>query len=101
MGKERKRKQHYVPRFYLKNFAILKNDEYYTNCFEKSATLKNALFSLSALWYLHYEFDHGYDHSFPSEIFEAADRKDSNDVKRVGCIEYTNKKMQRERENCQ
>jgi len=37
VGKQRKRKQHYIPRFYLKNFAILKDDEYYTNCFEKSS----------------------------------------------------------------
>lgn len=37
MSKEKKRKQHYVPRFYLKSFANSKNDEYYTNCFEKSS----------------------------------------------------------------
>lgn len=37
MGKQRKRKQHYIPRFYLKNFAILRDNEYYTNCFEKSS----------------------------------------------------------------
>src|SRR4030067_3418519 len=36
MSKEKKRKQHYVPRFYLKSFAVPKKGEYYTNCFEKS-----------------------------------------------------------------
>ncbi|MFB3888720.1 MAG: DUF4238 domain-containing protein [Candidatus Bathyarchaeia archaeon] len=36
MTNERKRKQHYVPRFYLKNFAFLKNGEYYIHCLEKS-----------------------------------------------------------------
>ena len=36
MSKEKKRKQHYIPRFYLKSFAVPKKGEYYTNCFEKS-----------------------------------------------------------------
>ena len=28
-------KQHYVPQFYLKNFALLKNGQYFVNCFDK------------------------------------------------------------------
>lgn len=40
MGKERKKKQHYVPIFYLKNFSIVKNGEYYIYCFEKASSKK-------------------------------------------------------------
>jgi hypothetical protein len=31
------KKQHYVPKFYLKAFAETKNGEYFTHCFDKSA----------------------------------------------------------------
>jgi hypothetical protein len=37
MDKDRKRKQHYVPKFYLKNFSIQRKNEYFTNCFDKSS----------------------------------------------------------------
>lgn len=37
MSRQNKRKQHYVPRFYLKNFAVLRNGEYSISCFEKSS----------------------------------------------------------------
>lgn len=30
------KKQHYVPRFYLKSFSTQQNNEYFTNCFDKS-----------------------------------------------------------------
>lgn len=35
------KKQHYVPRFYLKYFATIKNSEYFTHCFDKSDLSEN------------------------------------------------------------
>ncbi len=56
--------------------------------FKESATLRNTLFALSALWFLHYEFNTRFPHSFPSEIFEEYQDLDSNDVKRIGLLRY-------------
>jgi hypothetical protein len=58
------------------------------NEFKGSATLKNTLFALSALWFLHYEFDQRYPHSFYSEIFEDIQDKESNDAKTLGLLSY-------------
>jgi hypothetical protein len=58
--------------------------------FGKSATLRNALYSLSALWLLHYEFSRNTFHSFHSEIFEKTDYASSNDVKMTGLLSCTN-----------
>jgi hypothetical protein len=59
--------------------------------FKESATLRNTLFALSALWFLHYEFNARIPHSFPSEIFGEYQDLDSNDVKRTGLLHYKQK----------
>jgi hypothetical protein len=51
-----------------------------TKEFREAATLENALYSLAALWLLHYQFDSPYPHSFESEIFGEVKDRDSSEV---------------------